>query len=261
MFGAVSSGPEYGSCGKTSIAAPPSRVDEPGARLHPAERRRVDHAARLVVQRQVDRDEVGALEDTLEGVLLDARLAEALGRDEGVVGDHVHLQAESAARDPLTDAAEPEHSEGLLRKLDAAPLRPLPPSLAERGVSLRDVACEREEQADRVLRRRNDVRLGRVRHDDPAAGGRLDVDVVDADAGAADHAQVRAGLDQVRCELRRGADHDRVVAPDDRREVALGVDVDVELRPQEVDARLGDLLAHEDSRAAAHVTNRSRARG
>ena len=35
----------------------------------------------------------------------------------------------------------------------------------------------------------------------------------------------------------------------------VGVDVDVEFDAQQVDAGLGDLLAHEDSRAAAHVTN------
>ena len=54
---------------------------------------------------------------------------------------------------------------------------------------LRDVARERDEQADRVLGGGDDGRLGRVRDDDAAARGGLDVDVVDTDAGAADHLQ------------------------------------------------------------------------
>ena len=48
---------------------------------------------------------------------------------------------------------------------------------------------------DRVLGCRDDVRLGRVRDDDPALGRRRDVHVVDADAGAADHLQPLGALD------------------------------------------------------------------
>ena len=61
----------------------------------------------------------------------------------------------------------------------------------ERRVGLRDVAREREQQRHRVLGGGHDVRLGRVGDDDPALRGGLDVDVVDAHAGAPDHAQAR----------------------------------------------------------------------
>ena len=61
----------------------------------------------------------------------------------------------------------------------------------KRRVRLRDVARERDQQADRVLGRRDDVRLGRVCDDDPLPGRRVDVDVVDPHPGAADHLQVR----------------------------------------------------------------------
>ena len=114
------------------------------------------------------------------------------------------------------------------------------------------------EQADRVLGGRDDVRLGRVRDHDPAARRRIHVDVVDADARAPDHLQIRPRVDQVGGELGRGADDDPVVGADDRREVALGVDVDVELLAQQVDAGFGDLLADQNFRAFAHRSNRSR---
>ena len=55
-----------------------------------------------------------------------------------------------------------------------------------------------------------------------------------------------AALDQVGGQLRRRADDDRVVAADDLREVAVGVDVDVEARAQQLDAGLRDRLADED---------------
>ena len=140
----------------------------------------------------MQRQEVGTREHLVEGSGLDAELAKALGCDERVVGDHLHLQAERPAGDLAADAAEPEHAEHLVGELDPAPLRPLPAALDECRVRLRDVSREGEEQADRVLGRRDDVRLGRVRDDDAPARRRIDVDVVDTDARAADHLQPRA---------------------------------------------------------------------
>ena len=143
--------------------------------------------------------------------MLDAELAEPVVGDERVVGDDLHPEADRAAGDLLADPAEAEHAERLPLELDAAPLRPLPAALLERGVRLRDVARERDHQPDGLLGGRDDRRLRCVRDDDAASRRGLDVDVVDADAGAPDHLQVRRALDQVGGELRRRADHDRVV--------------------------------------------------
>ena len=103
--------------------------------------------------------------------------------------------------DLLADPAEAEDAERLAGELDPAPARALPGSLLQRGVRLRDVARERDQQADRLLGRRDDRRVGRVRDDDPAAGGGIHVDVVDADAGPADHLQPVGARDQVRGQL------------------------------------------------------------
>src|SRR5207302_89792 len=81
-------------------------------------------------------------------------------------------------------------------ELAPAPAAALPPARLQRAVRLRDVAGERQQEPDRVLRRRDDRRLRRVRDDDPAPRRRLDVDVVDPDARAADHLQALAALDQ-----------------------------------------------------------------
>src|SRR5439155_11127993 len=95
-----------------------------------------------------------------------------------------------------------------------------------------------------------------IRHDAPAARRRLDVDVVDAHARAADHLQLRRTLDQVAGQLRGGADHDRVVLSDPLREVAVSVDVHIEAVLQEADAGLRDLLPHENP-GFAHTWARS----
>ena len=76
-----------------------------------------------------------------------------------------------------------------------------------------------------------------------------DVDVVDPHARAADHLQPLGAVDQVAGQLRRGADHDRVVVADALGEIAVRVHVDVEALAEEVDPRLGDRLPDEDARA------------
>ena len=79
------------------------------------------------------------------------------------------------------------------------------------------------------------------------------------DAGAADHLQPLGARDQVGGELRRRADDDRVVVADRLREIRVAVDVDVEARAQELDARVGDRLADEDARPFGHAGARSNA--
>src|SRR5215211_2572814 len=67
-------------------------------------------------------------------------------------------------------------------------------------------------------------------------------------ARAADGAQATRALEQRTVQLRGRADDDRVVVADLLGEVAVRVDVDVEARPQELEAGLGDRLADEDPR-------------
>ena len=170
----------------------------------------------------------------------------ALLGDERVVRDDAHLQTGGAPRDLLADAAEAEHAQRLVRQLEPAVAGALPAPLLQSGVRLRDVPREREQQADRVLGRRDDGGLGRVGDHDPAARGGLDVDVVHPHARAPDHLQPVGPLDQVGGELRRRADDDRVVLADPLGEIAVRVDVDVEPLAQELDSGVGDLLADED---------------
>src|SRR5207244_9945066 len=98
----------------------------------------------------------------------------------------------------------------------------------------------------RALGRRADARLRRVRHHDPAPRRSLDVDIVDPDAGAADHLQPLCALDQLAREPRRRADDDAVVAADDAGEIRVALDVDVEAGAQQLEPRLRDRLANEN---------------
>ena len=195
---------------------------------------------------------------------LDAELAEAIGRHERVVRDDAHAEPERATCDLAADPPEPEHAECLPGELDSREARPIPATRRQRGVCLRHVASEREEERDRMLGGRVDGRLGCVRDDDAAAGRGLDVDVVDPDACPPDHLEARGSVDERRVELRRRADHDRVEVADDRREIGLGVLDDVETPSKKLEAGVGDRLANENAslgqtRAASRYASSARA--
>ena len=235
----------------------PRGVDDAHAVLHLRERLGVEEPARLVVQRKVERDEVGLGVDLVErAARLDAELAEALGGDERVVRDDTHPEPERAMRDLPPDPSEAEDAERLAGDLDSREPRAIPGAGLERGMRLRNVADEREHERDRMLGRGVDRRLRGVRHDDPASRGCVDVDVVDADSGAADDPQSCRALDERGVERRRRAHDDRVEVADDLREVGLAVLDDVESPSQELEARVCDRLADEDSRPFRHARRR-----
>ena len=121
---------------------------------------------------------------------LDAELAGPVGAHVRVVGDEPHAERERTLRDEHADAAEADDAERLAVELDALPPRAVPLAGLEVGVGLRDVARLREQQRDRVLGRREHVRLRRVHDHHAAPGRRGDVDVVEADAGPADDDEV-----------------------------------------------------------------------
>ena len=205
MFGACSSGPLYGSCDvhvdrRARDLAGLERCDQRGlvhqfaARCvddahtvaHPRDRFGIDRVARVVGQREMKSQEVRALRAPRRSPHCRRRArGSARPRRTGRTQRPSSAVPRRAVR-PGGRSARTQHSEHLVGELDPAPLRPFPTAGGERRVCLRDVAREREQQADGVLGGRDDVRLGRIRNDDPAPGRRVDVDVVDADAGAPD---------------------------------------------------------------------------
>ena len=86
---------------------------------------------------------------------------------------------------------------------------------------LRDLAGERQHQGDGVLGGRDRIAERRVHHDDALGRGGGDLDIVDADAGAADHLEVGRLVEDFRGRLGRGADRKAVIVADDLGELVL----------------------------------------
>jgi hypothetical protein len=187
----------------------PRGVDDQHAGLDEPEFPFADQAGGLRGLRQVHGDEVSLREQVLQRDQADAQLRGARGGHVGVIGDHLHAERGQPLGDQLPDPAEAEDPRHLPVELGAGELRPLPLARLERGHRLRHVAGGSEQQPDGVLGCADGVRAGRVHHHDACLGGGLDVDVVEAHAGAGEDAQVR------RMRQRLGVDPCR--APDDHR--------------------------------------------
>src|SRR5262249_8412223 len=190
-------------------------VDDADPALHACDGLRTDEPARLGRERRVDGDEVGARKEIVERDQLHAQPGRRFGRHERIVGDHLHAQADGALGDDAPDVAEADDAEGLVADLSAEPGAAGPFARTHGGGGLRDVARQREQHGDGVLGGGDVAAAGRVHHHDAARGGGVDVDVVDADAGTADHAQLGGAGQHVGRHL-GGATHDEgVVAADD----------------------------------------------
>ena len=120
-------------------------------------------------------------------------------------------QPERAVGDDAPDAAEADDAQRLAGDLGARP-GPSPSTCrcAPAGRRAGRGARARQQERDRELRRRRRVAARRVHHDDAALGRGLAVDVVDADAGAADDAQLGRRLDHAPRDLGRRAHDERV---------------------------------------------------
>ena len=116
-----------------------------------------------------------------------------VGRDERVVGHQPHAEGQGPLGHQGPDPPQTDDAEDLAVQLDALPLGALPLPRHQGGVGLGDVPGLGQQQGHGLLGGREDVRLGGVDHHDPALGGRVDVDVVEPDAGPAHHDEVGAG--------------------------------------------------------------------
>ena len=167
-----------------------SAVDDPRAGLHARQRAGVDQMPRLLAQRHMQGDEIHPRQQVFEGHEIDAQVSGHLLGHIRVVGHHVHLHGLRSPRHLATDAPESDHADGLVLELDAEIRLAIPGSGAQGRGCLGHVSRQRQNQRHGVLRGGHGVAPRKVHHQHAGARRRLDVDVVDADAGTADDPQV-----------------------------------------------------------------------
>lgn len=166
----------------------------------------------------------------------------------------MHAEADGLLADDAADIAGADDAERLAGDFDAHELRLFPLAGLRRAVCLRQLAGNGEHQSDGVFGRGDRVAERRVHDDDTALGSGRDIDIVDADAGAADDLEVGRGGDQLfRC-LGGGADSEAVVVADDfgklvlvLAELRLEIDFDAAIT-EDLDGSFGQFVGYENAR-------------
>ena len=181
----------------------------------------------------MQRDEIGAPQQFVELDLLDAELERAFGGQKRIVGDHLHLQPDRAVGDDRTDIAAADDAERLAENLDAEEFVLFPFAGPRRHVGFGDLPRQRKHQRDGVLGGGDRIAERRVHDDDAVGGGSRNIDIVDADAGAADDFEAVRLIEQLGGDFGRRADREAVEARDRGgelvfvlAEVGLKIDLD-----------------------------------
>src|SRR3546814_7042045 len=136
----------------------------------------------------------------------------------------MHAEADRLLADDAADIAGSDDAERLAGDLDAHEFRLLPLAGLGRGVGGGKLAGNREHQRNGMFGRRDRVAERRVHDDDAAARSGRDIDIVDADAGAADDLEAGCRSDQLFRRLGRGTDGETVVIADALAELFFVLD-------------------------------------
>ena len=163
----------------------------------------------------------GEAEQCFEADLLDSEIEGAFGREERIVGDDPHVQANRARGDDRPDSAAANDAEHLAGDLDTHETVLFPFAGLGRQIGLGNLAGEREHQCDRMFGGGDRIAKRRIHHDDAFRGGGGNVDIVDADSRAADHFQPLRALEKFGGDLRRRTNGKAIETADDAGELVL----------------------------------------
>ncbi len=185
-----------------------SAVEPDAALLHRADFLLADHPLGGGQFGNVQRDDVGHAQQLVQAADLHRVAQRQLGH--GVVEEHLHAQGLGEYRELGADRAVADDAELLATDLEGI-RRALDPAAAMAGgVLFRDAAQQQDRLGQYQLSHRAGVRVGRVEHGDTAFAGGVEVDLVGADAEAADRDQFLRAVEDLFGQLGAGANADEV---------------------------------------------------
>ena len=152
---------------------------------------------RLLVEREVQRDEIRFAEELLQADPATAERRDVRSGDVRIADDKIHFERARPQRDPRADVAHADDAEGLAGELGADQARPIGPAVRLHGVvGSWGVTRQGDHLAERELRYSDGIHAGHVGHPDVVLAGCIDIDARDvhADTGARHDLQAAAAL-------------------------------------------------------------------
>ena len=224
-------------------------IDDAGRGLHRRQQLSVDQVLGFGGAGQVQADVVGLGEEGRQGQQAHLQLLGPFGRNERVVGHHLHAHGLGDPGDVGADLAQADHAQLFLVELITHIGFAIPAAGHGAGVGMGHVPRQRQHQGQGVLGRRDRVALGRIDHDHATLGGSRHINVVDSNAGAANDAQLGGGLNDVCGHLGARTDHQGVVVADDRLQLfrwQAGAHIHLGHLGEDVDPRLIDGIGNQN---------------
>ena len=197
-------------------------LDQIGGRFHGGEFLAPDQSHGFLAARRVDSHEIAGGEQLLETSRLVAVVGDHVVGHEGIMDHDLQRQPAAARGDDAPDGAVADDADRLAGDLSAGVLGAVPLALAYRSVGGGEVPRHAEDVRDRELSGGGRVSVRRIEHDKTELGRPGDIDVVDADAGAADDAQLRLLGQYLGRQLGRAAHDDAVDLGELRLELGIG---------------------------------------
>ena len=151
----------------------------------------------------------------------DALLFGHRGRDERIVRDNFHPEGPRPPRHFHADSSQAHDAQGFAAQFCALQRFLLPLPGMHQLVGAADVASHGQHERQSVLGHGDGIGAGSVHDRDALAGSGIQIDVVDAHAGAPDHPQLAGMFQQVGVHLHRRANDQRVRRLQLRRQFAL----------------------------------------
>ena len=190
-------------------------VDDPHALLGLRKVLGRQDIAGLVGQRHMQGDEIGAVEQILQLDFGHAKRPGPLVRQEGIIGDHLHLQPHGAIAYDAANIAGTDHAKGLVEQLHPHKARLFPFPGLGRGIGLRDLTRDGKHHRDGMFGGGDRIAKRRVHHDHPFFCGRRDIDVIDANPCPAHDLQPRGKTQQLFGHLGGRTDRQPIILAND----------------------------------------------
>ena len=236
---------------------PACRVDQIGRALHPRQRFLVDQMTRLRQQGNVQRHDVGRVQQAIEGDVFGAGQVDiARLRVDDAHAEDGRPRGNGAS--DATDADEPELLPVQLGAEHEIERPAFPRAAADNALAFSKPARDGENQRPGEVGNRLGQHVGRVGDDDTARRRVSDVDVVEADRNIGDDLQLRRGVDHRAIDCVGQQRHERILVSDPRAELVrcngrvAAIEIHAACRFELREDRRGKTPRDEDPRGLLH---------
>ena len=164
----------------------------------------------------MQRDEIGFRKDAVDVGQFDAEFVGESRGENRIIPENFHFESGKPFDQQLADVAESEDADGFSCQLPAHEFALLPLSGTGGDIGRNQVTAGGENHRNHLFGNRIGVRPGGVHYVDIVLAGVLDVDGVEAGAGADDQLELRQLIDDLRSDL--------LAADDQHFRVTVGFD-------------------------------------